>query len=283
MLFTGGRRFSVTYPFLIQRNKETFDYIWQNQVFSIESSPQRWKPGLDLALEIQQSCFPKGTEIAKSTVESEKWNCSETRCSSGCIPQRADPPMEQGTVGERDAHTESGRNQQFSDGEKNTDTDERCSTITESRSLDRTSQLPLGHPSGGSPDRMNFPEKSWWLEPTAPGVLPHNDAIAIDWTPIAMYEYIPEQQEVGVWLHAQEEYLRTVKGGKFIRHFRMPKAEDRTYAASALPRSVWSHGGNNVCPLESIAKHALQLRWAACISHKRKGIHFLFLVPFQNY
>lgn len=257
----GGRRFSVTYPLLVKKNKGTFDYVWQNQVFSIENCPKRWKPGLDLALEVQESPLSEKTEWMNSHVEAEE-NHLQTRANPKRRIGPIDPPMKE-TAGYKSEECLEGAdgNQRCSNGGSSADLGNRHSTVTESRSLDRTSQLPVSqHSADCSPDHLNFPSKCWWFEPTAPGVLPQNDAIVVDWTPIAMYEYIPSEEEVGAWLHVQEDYLKTSKGGKFLQHFRMPKGEDRTYAATAVPKSIWSQHGDDMCPLESIAKHALKIR-----------------------
>lgn len=124
-----------------------------------------------------------------------------------------------------------------------------------------TSELPVcQQASDVHHGQTEFPEQSWWFQPTARGILPRDIPIIIDWNEDATYEYLEAENEVGTWLHHQESYLRTTQNGKFFQHYRWPAGEDHTYAATHVPKAIRSNRFDCYCPLEAYALQAIKMR-----------------------
>ena len=121
--------------------------------------------------------------------------------------------------------------------------------------VDRTSQLPVAvipHTT-----LQPLPKQSWWHD--CSHMLPHGINILLEWTPAALYQYMPETAQVAVWIHADESCLLADADSNFVRHYRSSQQPVRLYTAEAVP--VHTDGGANTrYPLAQFAEHAFALR-----------------------
>ena len=127
--------------------------------------------------------------------------------------------------------------------------------LSPGQTADRLSQLPVAV----SPDTtvQPFSKQSWWQD--CSHMLPHSISILLEWTPDALYQYIPVTAQVAVWIHADESCLLADAESKFVRHFRSSQQPVRLYTAEAVP--VHTDGKENTrYPLAQLAEHAFALR-----------------------
>lgn len=122
--------------------------------------------------------------------------------------------------------------------------------------LSRTTELP----TAAIPDTVltAFPKASWWFD--CSHRLPHDITILLEWTPGALYQYIPNTREAAAWIHADESCLLSEGQGTFLRHRKGSPQPDRLYAAEAVPLHSSSLSGHRY-PLAEFAEHALHLRY----------------------
>ncbi|GMH37102.1 hypothetical protein BSKO_04975 [Bryopsis sp. KO-2023] len=232
------QRFVVCYPLLLSApKKEQFQYIWHTQVFSVSHYPSRWTCVVALVLE--------------AVVESD------------LVSESAERQSQQDCVNSDGSNDESGKTPKSRDEE---------GLSPDGGSLTRTSQLPVNaepHPSACH--TSDIPDDSWWFEPTVT-VLPKTDAIVVEWSPEATYQYIIDKREVEAWVHSDESCVFTCKGGRYFRHLRQPYAEDRMHACSSISQMLRSSEGGTAMAIGKIAKRALKLR---------QGVKFMF--PFNPF
>ncbi len=123
----------------------------------------------------------------------------------------------------------------------------------------RVSQLapPASH---AGVECCSFPPGSWWLD-TGTATFPPDVPVLLEWTPDAVYQYLPGLEQVEVVVAADGSILRVDRRG-YVQHF-LPGSwrEPRTYAAQALSSFAGGQLGARV-PLALIASHAQALRWA---------------------
>ena len=119
----------------------------------------------------------------------------------------------------------------------------------------RTTELPVA--ISPSVTLTSFPNNSWWHE--CSHMLPKDITLLLEWTPEALYQYIPKAREVAVWIHADESCLLSEGKGRFLRHCKGRNQAERLYAAEAVPLHT-STKGKPRYPLAQFAEHALALR-----------------------
>ena len=91
-------------------------------------------------------------------------------------------------------------------------------------------------------------------------MLPQDVTVLLEWTPDALYQYIPDTEETAVWVHADESCLLSEGQGSFFRHCRGKHHAERLYAVGAVPLHT-NAGGDVEYPLAQFAEHALALRY----------------------
>ncbi len=122
--------------------------------------------------------------------------------------------------------------------------------------LNRITDLPVAV----TPDTTltTFPKQSWWYD--CSHMLPQDIPILLEWTPDAIYQYIPTIKEVAVWIHVDESCLLSEGKGSFLKHCRGQHQPERLYAAEAVPLHTNTEGVGRY-PLAQFAEHALALRY----------------------
>lgn len=135
---------------------------------------------------------------------------------------------------------------------------------------DRDTELPVAVSPGGSV--TTFPKQSWWLE--CSHMLPQDTTVLLEWTPDALYQYMPTSDETAVWVHADESCLLSESRGSFVKHCRGRQHVERLYAAAAVPLHTSAEGTARY-PLAQFAEHALKIRyiWAALICCCQHTVH----------
>ncbi len=123
-------------------------------------------------------------------------------------------------------------------------------------SVNRTTELPVVVSPDGA--LSAFPKQSWWHD--CSHMLPQDVTVLLEWTPDALYQYIPDTEETAVWVHADESCLLSEGQGSFFRHCRGKHHAERLYAVGAVPLHT-NAGGDVEYPLAQFAEHALALRY----------------------
>lgn len=123
---------------------------------------------------------------------------------------------------------------------------------------ERVSQLPTVVNDTGI-ECCSFPQGSWWFD-SGTSTLPPDALLLLEWTPEAVYQFLPRSQEVEVIVAADESLLRLDRRG-YVRHYqpgswRAPK----TYAAQAVPSFTRGSSAGVRYPLAMIVAHAAALR-----------------------
>ncbi len=122
-------------------------------------------------------------------------------------------------------------------------------------SVNRITDLPVAVSPDGA--LSAFPKQSWWHD--CSHMLPQDATVLLEWTPDALYQYIPDTEETAVWVHADESCLLSEGQGSFFRHCRGKHHAERLYAVGAVPLHT-NAGGDVEYPLAQFAEHALALR-----------------------
>ncbi|GAB4814913.1 hypothetical protein N2152v2_001959 [Parachlorella kessleri] len=120
----------------------------------------------------------------------------------------------------------------------------------------RISKLPppASHPGI---ECCSYPPNSWWFD-TGTGIFPPDTPLLLEWTPGAVFQYLPSLEQVEVVVHMDGSLLRVDRRG-YLWHYcpgswRAPKL----YSAEAVPS--FATGGGTRYPLAVLAAHAQAFR-----------------------
>lgn len=266
------RRFAVCYPLLVAERPQEgkYEYVWQTQVFSTCSYPPRWEPAVQAALRAATQLEASSTR----TMQQQQQQQAEVQPYLSTSASMRDPNATDSGLPHPDHPSAPAPVLLLPEPAAS-----RCSELPRA---DDCTRVGITQPL--SPD-------GWWAEPSL-SLLPQGEVLALEWTPQATYQYLPQHDEVEVWVHADESCLATTRAGRFLAHVRDPtrgggqdqgqlgtglvgqQAEaamgaaveapcEQLYAASCVPEMVWSRDQSCRYPLAALAAHALKLRWAA--------------------
>ncbi|GIL73336.1 hypothetical protein Vretimale_4900 [Volvox reticuliferus] len=240
VLHSHHRRFAVCYPLLVgERPQEAqYEYVWQTQVFSVASHPSRWQPAVRAALFVAaelghnvESSFAALGQLARI----DTINPNSSRLSG----------LKAGD--------------QSTDGNYR-DTSSTCYGFSSAVApAERRTVLPRADDCIRSSLTEQLRTDGWWGEPSL-SLLPPEDVLTFEWTPDATYQFLPEEGEVEVWVHADESCMVSTRGGRFLEHFKDAESVGQMYAANCVPDTVWSRDKTYRYPLAALAVHALKVR-----------------------
>ncbi|EFJ41759.1 hypothetical protein VOLCADRAFT_98324 [Volvox carteri f. nagariensis] len=235
------RRFAVCYPLLVAERPQEgqYEYVWQTQVFSVASHPPRWRPAVLVALFV--------ADQLRRRIPSPFPGSGQPTSLTQMTP---DP----GWLGDLNA------------GAHPSERALLCSTDAEgvasgsAAPADRRSALPSADDSVRSTLTEQIRTDNWWVDPSL-SFMPPDDVLVFEWTPHATYQFLPEENEVEVWVHADESCMVSKRGGRFLEHFKdAGESGSQLYAASSVPEAVWSRDQTYRYPLGALATHALKVR-----------------------